>query len=79
MVTCILLCCAGLNGCNELRQLHIADCGLEHLSCCRVLQQLTELRLHDNDVGWPILNIVAVAMPRLVILDISHSSEYQSE
>ena len=79
MVTCALLCCAGLNGCKQLQQLHISDCGLAHLSRCRVLQQLTELRLHGNDIGWPILDVVAVAMPRLVILDISDSDICYSE
>ena len=65
-------CCTGLNGCNELRQLHISGCGLADLPRCKVLRQVTELRLHTSDIGWPILDFVAAAMPQLVTLDMSH-------
>jgi hypothetical protein len=78
MLICIPLCCTGLNGCSELQQLHISHCGLAHLSRCRVLQQLTESRLHGNEIGWPVLDVVAVAMPRLVILDISNTCDGES-
>ena len=67
-------CCVGLDACKELRQLHISDCGWSSqlgLAACRVLRQVTELRLQDQMVDQPILPFVAEAMPQLVVLDIS--------
>jgi hypothetical protein len=47
--------CAGLDGCSQLQQLHITRCGVQQLSACRVLRQITELRLQYNEVDLPIL------------------------
>ena len=67
-------CCIGLDACKELRQLHTNDCGMSSelgLTACRVLRQVTELRLQDQVFDQNIISFVAEAMPQLVILDIS--------
>jgi hypothetical protein len=65
----LYLCCAGLEACRELRQLHITDCGVQRLTACSVLKHLTELRLLYGYRGLYILTFVANAMPQLVTAD----------
>ncbi len=83
---CTCFSCAGLSGCSRLQQLHISGYNDRHLSwlpACRVLRQLTELRLWFRDCPYcpwgtkrsltPILELVAADMSQLVKLDISHN------
>ena len=57
---------------------------MNHLSACRVLQQVTDLRLRFDTGSYqyvqrkkrsltPVLELVAATMPQLVSLDISHN------
>lgn len=74
-VHCKCARCTGLDGCRELRQLHITDCGMTNelgLVACQALRQVTELRLREQMADEPIISFVAEAMPQLVILDISY-------
>jgi hypothetical protein len=43
---------------------------VEQLSACRVLHQVTELRLHRNRAMSSVLAFVADTMPQLVVLDL---------
>jgi hypothetical protein len=71
-----------------LQQLYISGCNVHQLLACRVLRQVTELRLRfdntDHDFKnarrslTPILEFVALAMPQLVSLDISHNELRQA-
>lgn len=53
-------------------ELHIADCDVERLTACKALARLTELRLqHNHSLGNVVFTLIAEAMPRLSVLDIS--------